>query len=414
MGLNWAAALDNFSRGMGQIAQVKYSEFMRQDENKRREKEREIDFQRQKNLARFQVDAQKDMQAAGFTHAENLQKETMTYNRERAASDDKFKAEQMILSRQQVANSGAAAAANAAESRARMDMLREQMDQAKTDRQLQGQLAVFKIPLENANSQITDLMKARNEAAKNMGDTTEIDNQIMGLRQTAAAATNGMMKVYKDSGFLQMDPDMESRFNEVMQTPKENGQMPSFMEALDRAMRPVAAPATAAPGDFLPPGGQPLWQSDMAQDPSERGIGGTVVSSQRQPVPAPKVNVPAGLRVPGSEPPPDYTVSGITPSGDYAVGGVGEAGKQVVPQSDEFNLTNGASMAAGDAALAGGGSTRDIGASVSVAMRNLSPVAQKEVSSARSAADLSPTTIDELRTKNYNPDTLIGYLRRNG
>ena len=35
MGLNWAAALDNFSKGMGQIAQVKYSEFMRKDEAKR-------------------------------------------------------------------------------------------------------------------------------------------------------------------------------------------------------------------------------------------------------------------------------------------------------------------------------------------------------------------------------------------
>ena len=73
MGLNWAAALDNFSKGMGQIAQVKYSEFMRKDEAKRREAEREIDFKRQQNLARFNVDAQKEIQQMGFTHAEKIE-----------------------------------------------------------------------------------------------------------------------------------------------------------------------------------------------------------------------------------------------------------------------------------------------------------------------------------------------------
>lgn len=416
MGLNWAAALDNFSKGMGQIAQVKYSEFMRQDEAKRREVEREIDFKRQQNLARFQVQAQKDMQAAGFTHAETLQGNMMDYNRERATVDDKFRAEQLDLSRQQVANQGAAAAASAAESSARLRLAEQQVKIALEDRELKDQLSVYEIPMNSANAQISALQKQRADAVKaggGMADTSWFDTEIAKAQQSAASAQDGMLSVMIDSGRLKMDPEMKARFDEtgVLQ-PGEH--MPSILERLERARRPMAAPADPAQGEFIPTGGGAPGPTLGDQDPSERGIGGTVVPAAREQAPAPKFNVPPGLRVPGAEPPQDYTVSGITPTGDYAVGGLGENGKQVISKWDKFNLTNGASMAAGDAALAGGGSTRDIGASVSVAIRSLSPAAQQEVTRARSAADLSPTTIDELRTKNYNPDTLIGYLRRNG
>lgn len=416
MGLNWAAALDNFSRGMGQIAQVKYSEFMRQDENKRREKEREIDFQRQKNLARFNVDAQRALQSDSFAHTEKIENARIDAQKLRDQADSEYRMESLSNQRAQINASAASAAAQARAEGARLRMLEDQAGYAKADRELQQQLSVYKIPMEAAQAQLDGLMKNRTELIKQGADTSALDAQAMDLRQTITKAVDGQVGFMIQSGHIKMAPDALERYNSL------EGQGISRLQMLERAMNPVletnpASPDPAAAGqdEFLPTGGNGRAADGSFLDPSMRGVGGTVIPAQNAPPPAvPKFAVPQGLRIPGSEPAPDYTVGGMDPYGNAVVGGLGAAGKQVIAADDVVNITNGASMAAGDAALAGGGSTRDIGASVSVAIRNLSPVAQKEVSNARSAADLSPTTIDELKAKNYNPDTLIGYLRRNG
>lgn len=416
MGLNWAAALDNFSKGMGQIAQVKYSEFMRKDEAKRREAEREIDFKRQQNLARFNVDAQKEIQQMGFTHAEKIENARIGRETLRDKQQSDFQMKSLSNQELQMRSSAASDAAQAARSAAQLKMLEDQAGYAKADRELQQQLSVYRIPMEAAQAQLDSLMKNRTELIKQGADTSAIDAQIMTEKQTISNAVDGQVGFMIQSGHIKMDPDAKARYDSL------EGQGVSRLQMLQRAMNPVleadpasADPAAAGQDEFLPTGGNGRAADGSFLDPSMRGVGGTVIPAQNAPPPAmPKFAVPPGLRVPSSEPAQDYTVGGMDASGNAVVGGLGEAGKQVISAGDEYNLTSGASMAAGDAALAGGGSTRDIGASVSVAMRNLSPVAQKEVSSAKSAADLSPTTIDELKAKNYNPDTLIGYLRRNG
>jgi hypothetical protein len=292
-------------------------------------------------------------------------------------------------------------------------MLEDQAGYAKADRELQQQLSVYKIPMEAAQAQLDGLMKNRTELIKQGADTSALDAQAMDLRQTITKAVDGQVGFMIQSGHIKMAPDALERYNSL------EGQGISRLQMLERAMNPVleAEPAAVDQNQFIPSGGnRGLPGQGGASHPHQVGDGGQTIggAAEERPQSAPKYAVPSGLRIPRAEPPPDATVGGMNLDGNYVVGGLGAAGKQVIAADDVVNITSGASMAAGDSALAGGGSTRDIGASVSVAMRNLSPVAQKEVSNARSAADLSPTTIDELKAKNYNPDTLIGYLRRNG
>lgn len=354
MGLNWAAALNNVDDGIGRIAQVRYSEFMRQDENARRDREREIDFQRQMNLARFQLQGQKEIQQGGFTHAEKLHSETMDYNRTRAEADDRFRERTLDNQELQIRQSGAASAAAAKESAARLRILEDQVAQAEKDRDFQAQKNAFELPLNSANAQITDLMKARTEAAKNMGDTSQIDAEIATLRQTANAASNGLMHLYKQNGLIKLTPEQEQMLNTTMATPNENGQLPTFMEAFDRAvLRPMVVPDTP---------GQP---DDARKGPQ----------------------IPAGLRIPGMDAEP--TAQPQAPAAEPAQA----AGMPVV---DRFLDSSGRIVNKID---------------LQVAMRQLDPRTIERLKRVGRLGKLSEEETRHIRSLGYEPDFFRSMFR---
>lgn len=249
MGLNWAAALDKFSKGMGQIAQVKYSEFMRKDEAKRREAEREIDFKRQQNLARFQVQAQKEMQQAGFTHTEGIENARIDAQKLRDQADSEYRMESLSNQRAQINASAASAAAQARSEAARLKMLEDQAGYAKADRELQQQLSVYRIPMEASQAQLDSLMKNRTELIKQGADTSAIDAQIMTEKQTITNAVDGQVGFMIQSGHIKMDPDAKARYDSL------EGQGVSRLQMLQRAMNPVLqADPAADQNEFLPTG----------------------------------------------------------------------------------------------------------------------------------------------------------------
>jgi len=261
MGLNWAAALDNFSKGMGQIAQVKYSEFMRKDEAKRREAEREIDFKRQQNLARFNVDAQKEIQQMGFTHAEKIENARIGRETLRDKQQSDFQMKSLSNQELQMRSSAASAAAQARSEGARLKILEDQAGYAKADRELQQQLSVWRVPMEAAQAEMAAVMEQRKEKIKNamdgvVPDTSYEDGLIMEAKRKIDAAVDGQVGFMVDSDHIKMAPDVKERYLSVLSTAKEDGTFPSKIEAMQRANNPVlqADPAAAGQDEFLPTG----------------------------------------------------------------------------------------------------------------------------------------------------------------
>lgn len=257
MGLNWAAALSNVADGMGRIAQVKYSEFMRQDEAAKRAKEREIDFIRQKNLARFNVDAQKKIEDARIA-AQAV----------RDQADSAYRMESLSNQRAQIDASAASAAAQARSEAARLKILEDQAGYAKDDRALQQQLSVWRVPMEAAQAEMAAVMEQRKEKIKNamdgvVPDTSYEDGLIMEAKRKIDAAVDGQIGFMVDSDHIKMAPDVKDRYLTVLSTPKEDGTFPSKIEAMQRANNPVleADPASADPAatgnEFIPTGGTP-------------------------------------------------------------------------------------------------------------------------------------------------------------
>lgn len=259
MGLNWAAALSNVADGMGRIAQVKYSEFMRQDEAKRREAEREIDFKRQQNLERFRIKAAQEAQQAGFTHAENLQDERIKYDQSRDEKNYDLQEQQIDISRQNAEASRQNASTSAAESKARLDLLKEQADAARADRALAEKLRMYQPSLDAANAEMKDLNKYKMDLQKNPNgfdpkQIADADARILELRQSAQAAQNGIMTEYLPNFRENLPPERVAILDQLL------ADGVPVLQAVDRTLKatPQKDVDPAATGnEFIPTGGTP-------------------------------------------------------------------------------------------------------------------------------------------------------------
>lgn len=259
MGLNWAAALSNVADGMGRIAQVKYAEFMRQDENSRREREREMDFKRQKNLERFRLKGQQDMQAAGFTHTEGIENARIEAQKLRDQADSEYRMKSLSNQERQISASASSAATQANESAARLKLLEDQAGYAKADRELQQQLSVWRIPLEAAQAEMNAVMAQRLEKIKQAPegmppDTSYEDGLIATAKQKIDAAVDGQIGFMVANDHIKMAPDVKERYESVLSTPKADGTYPSKVEAMQRANNPVVVPEPGTE-QFVPSGG---------------------------------------------------------------------------------------------------------------------------------------------------------------
>lgn len=383
MGLNWAAALDRVQEGVGKIASFKYDQFLRNDEKQRQDKMAEIAYQRQMNMARFQLQGQKEI--AG--QSQEFQAEQGRLSREQQA--DQF-GQTIGLQREQLRGQAADRAAAAAERKAnaeyrnqQMQMLKDEWETKKQDRDTAKKLGPLEDIAKSAALQLDSSAKMLKELGMNGTPQERSDLLVQQQRasQLLSRANAGKMAL--------MYPTMSLSDEQRANIDKTMADNPGI--SLQAAILDTLAPSIAPPDEEKT--APPKVEKSAFWDTVAGGSTGA------------KLRFPDGSEQP--MPGQDFEPSLFHMIGEpvRALGGI--------------EITNGASMAAGDALLqetpaqadADPLAGRNARASIAVAMKKLEVPTQKELAAWDGKSSLSDNAMKDIQVKGYDPNTFMSYLR---
>lgn len=402
MGLNWAAALDRVQEGVGKIASFKYDQFLRNDEKQRQDKMAEIAYQRQMNLARFTAGQQLALakQSQEFTHGEN--DATRLANKEQADRAYQLDQTRLEIAKQQARAAEGDTAARNALLQLQGQQAKLQLDLLTKDADMKEKTAQFQMALSAAQQEMEQIRKY----SEKMGMSPQDQQRLGVLQQNAAAASNAIMQVSLPSIQKALNPDQLKYFNEYIGTPKQDGTMPTVMEAINASIRGGSGGTGGAPTPGA--GADPFngREPPMTDATPAGNVGSAFWDTVAGGSTGAKLRFPDGSEQP--MPGQDFEPSLFHMIGEpvRALGGI--------------EITNGASMAAGDALLqetpaqadADPLAGRNARASIAVAMKKLEVPTQKELAAWDGKSSLSDNAMKDIQVKGYDPNTFMSYLRR--